>query len=48
MDTGKLETLEPLQFSPVDVNGGLFGPPFLIVHDQLLCLAHVEGEDVVR
>ena len=34
-------------FSPVNVNGGLFGPPFPIIHDQLLCLAHIEGEVVV-
>ena len=35
----------PLQ--PIDVNGGLFGLPFPIVHDQLLSLAHIEGEVVV-
>ena len=33
--------------APVDVNGGLFGSPFPVVHDQLLCLAHIEGEVVV-
>ena len=37
----------PLHYSPVDVNGGLFGPPFPVVHDQLLCLAHIEEEVVV-
>ena len=42
-----LDTLNPLHFSPVDVNGVLFGPPFPVVHDQLLCLAHIEGEVVV-
>ena len=47
MDTKELETLDLLPYSPVDVNGGLFGPPFPVVHDQLLCLAHVEGEVVV-
>ena len=47
MDTKELETLEPLHYSPVDVNGGLFGPPFPVVHNQLLCLAHIEGEVVV-
>ena len=26
---------------------GLFSPPFPVVHDQLLCLAHIEGEVVV-
>ena len=25
----------------------MLGPPFPVVHDQLLCLAHVEREDVV-
>ena len=44
MYTKELETLDLLHFSPVDVNGGLFGPPFPIVHDQLLCLADIEGE----
>ena len=39
--------LNTLHYSPVNVNGGLFGPPFPIVHDQLLCLAHIEGEVVV-
>ena len=34
MDTEELETLDLLHFSPVDINGGLFGPPFPIVHDQ--------------
>ena len=47
MDTKELETLDPLLYSPIDVNGGVFGPPFPVVHDQLLCLAHVEGEVVV-
>ena len=41
MDTNELETLNLLHYSPVDVNGGLFGPPFPAVHDQLLCLAHI-------
>ena len=47
MDTKELGTLDSLHFSPVDVNGGLFGPPFPKVHDQPLCLAHIEGEVVV-
>ena len=42
-----METLDPLHYRPVDVNGGLFGPPFPVVNDQLLCLAHIEGEVVV-
>ena len=28
MDTKELETLDWLHYSPVDVNGGVFGPPF--------------------
>ena len=47
VDTKELKTLDPLHYSPVDVNGGLFGRPFPVVHDQLLCLAHIEGEVVV-
>ena len=47
MGTKELETLHPLHYSPVDVNGGLFGPPFPVVNDYLLCLAHNEGEVVV-
>ena len=46
MDTKELETLDPLHFRPIDVNGGVFGPLFPIVHNQLLCLAHIEGEVV--
>ena len=40
-------TLAPLHYSPIDVNGGLFTPPFPVVQDNLLCLAHIEGEVVV-
>jgi hypothetical protein len=47
VDTKELETLDPLHYSPVDINGGLFGPHFPVVHDQLLCLAHIEGEVVI-
>ena len=47
MDTKELETLDPLHYSLIDFNGGLFGPPFPVVHDHLLCLAHIEGEVVV-
>jgi hypothetical protein len=36
VDTKELETLDPLHFNPVDVNGGLFSLPFPVVHDQLL------------
>ena len=28
--------------------GGMLSPPFPVVHDQLLCLADVEGEVVAR
>ena len=42
-----LETLNPLHYNPVDVNGGLFGPPFPVVHNQLFCLDHIEGEIVI-
>ena len=38
-----LERRYPLDYSLADVNGGLVGPPFPIVHDQPLCLAHIEG-----
>ena len=40
-------TLNLLHYSTVNVNGGLFGPPFPIVHNQLLCLDHIKGEIVV-
>ena len=46
MDTEELDALNPLQYSLVDVNWGVLGPLFPIVHDQLLCLADVEGEVV--
>ena len=47
MDTEELEAVNPLRYSPFDVDGGVLGPPFPVVHDQLLCLADVEGEVVV-
>ena len=47
MDTKELEALDRLQYSLVDVNGGMPCPPFPVVHDQLLCLAHVEEKIVV-
>jgi hypothetical protein len=43
VDTKELETLDPLLYSPVDVNGGLFALPFPVV----LCLAYIKGEVVV-
>ena len=36
MDTKELEALDTVHYTP-----------FPIVHDQLLCLAHIEGEGVV-
>ena len=45
--TEELEALDLLPYSPVNVDGGVFGPPFPVVHDHLLCRAHVEGEVVV-
>jgi hypothetical protein len=36
MDTKELETLDPLHYSPVDVNGELFGHAFniaIVLHD---------------
>ena len=39
----ELETHDRLHYSPVNVIQGVFGPPFPVVHDHLLCLAHVEG-----
>ena len=47
MDTEELEALNRFHYSPVDVHGGVLGPPLSVVHDQLLCLADVEGEVVV-
>ena len=47
MDTEELEALDPLHYSPVDVNRGVLGPLFPVVHDHNLCLADVEGEVVV-
>ena len=38
MDTEELEALDPLHYSSIDVD---------VVHNQLLCLVDVEGEDVV-
>ena len=46
-NTKELEALDPFHYSPVDVNGGVLAPPFPVVHDQLVCLAHVEGEVVI-
>ena len=45
MDDKELAALDPLHYNPVDVNGCVLGPPFPIVHDQLLCVAHIENKD---
>ena len=47
VDTKEPEALNPLHYSPVDVNGGVLGALFPVVHDQLLCVADIEGEVVV-
>ena len=47
VDTKELDALNLLNYSPVDENGGVLGPPFSVVHNQLLCLDHIEGEDVL-
>ena len=47
MDTEELEALDLLHYSPLDVNSGVLGPPFPVVHDQLLCLDDVERERVL-
>ena len=44
----ELETLDPLHYGPVDINGSLFGPAFPVVHDQLLCFPQIQGEVVVQ
>ena len=43
----KLEALNLLQYSPVDENGGVLGPPFPVVRNHLLSLGYVEGEVVI-
>ena len=43
----ELEVLDLLHYSPVDLNGGVFCPPFPVVHNQILCLDHIEGKVVV-
>jgi hypothetical protein len=47
VDTKEFEAINPLNYSPVDVDGGVLCLSFPVVHDQLLCLADVEGEVVV-
>jgi hypothetical protein len=45
--TEKHKALDPFHYSRVNVDGAVLGPPFPVVHDQLHCLADVEGEVVV-
>ena len=47
LDAKKLEALNLLQYSAIDENGGLLGPPFPLVHNHLLWLGHVDDEVVV-
>ena len=47
MDTKELEALNLLHCSPFDETKGVLGPLFLVVHNHLLCLDHVEEEVVV-
>jgi hypothetical protein len=47
VDSKDPEALDLLHYSPVDVDGGVLGPLFPVIHDQLLCHADVEGEVVV-
>ena len=35
MDTKEFEALDPVHYSPVDINGAVLGTPFPVVHDQL-------------
>ena len=44
---GHQGTWKLLHYSPVDDNGGVLSPPFSIVHNNILCLDHIEGEVVV-
>ena len=43
----ELEALNLLHYSPVNENRGVLGPLFPVVHNHLLCLAHIEGEVAV-
>jgi hypothetical protein len=35
VDTEELEAVDPLHYSPIDLDRGIFGPPFPVVHDKL-------------
>ena len=47
MDTKELDALNLLHDSPVDENGNMLSAPFPVVHNNFLCLDHIEGEVVV-
>ena len=44
MDTKELEAQNLLECSPVEENGAVLGHLFPVVHNNFLCLDHVEGE----
>jgi hypothetical protein len=43
VDTKELEALDMFHNSPIDVDGGMLGLPFPVVHDQLFRLVDVVG-----
>ena len=47
VDTKELEVLNLFHCSPIDENGGVLGPLFPVVHNDLSCLDHVERDVVV-
>ena len=44
VDTEVHDSHHPFHYSPVNVERGVLVSSFPVVHDQLLCLADVEGE----
>ena len=38
VDTKEHEALNLFHYSPIDENGGVLSPHFLVVHNHLLCL----------
>jgi hypothetical protein len=47
VDIKELEALNLLHYGPIDENRGVLIPLLPVVHNDLLCLDHVEGEVVV-
>ena len=39
----ELEALNLFHYSPIDENGGVLGPPFPVVHNNLISLGYIEG-----